>query len=208
MRTRLLVIRHGNTFGPDEAPRRVGCKTDIPLVESGIKQAKDLGDYIKREDLIPDYICASELQRAQQTAQIMLDNAGADLYLHTDKIFNEIDHGVDENKTEDEILERLGKKALEDWNEFGVVPNGWDVDPRELQQSWIDFANDTLRSRQGQLTCVVSSGGVIRFAPVLVGNELPDGVVPKVKTASMGLFEHDGHAWQCMFWNKRPNDII
>ena len=204
MTTRLLIIRHGNTFGPDDEPRRVGCRTDIPLVQSGIEQAKALGGFIRQKKLIPDYICASELQRAQETAQIMVRNAHVDIDIQTDKTFNEIDHGPDENKTEPEILERLGKKTMEDWNEFGVVPDGWIVDPREIQQSWIDFANETLSKRAGKLTCVVSSGGVIRFAPIILENGLPDDVAPKVKTASMGLFEHDGDAWRYVFWNKRP----
>lgn len=204
MTTRLLIIRHGNTFGPDEEPRRVGCRTDIPLVASGIEQVKALGNFIKKEKLIPDYICASELQRAQETAHVMIRTAGADLTVETDKTFNEIDHGPDENKTEPEIIERLGKKALEDWNEFGVVPDGWKVDPRAVQQSWIDFANETLEQREGKLTCVVSSGGVIRFAPILLDDGLPDGAGAKVKTASMGLFEHDGNEWHHVFWNKRP----
>ncbi len=204
MTTRLLIIRHGNTFGPDDEPRRVGCRTDIPLVQSGIDQACALGSYIDRENLIPDYIYASELQRAQETAQIMVRNANVDIDIQTDKTFNEIDHGPDENKTEPEILERLGKKTMEDWNEFGVVPDGWIVDPRALQQSWIDFANETREKREGKLTCVVSSGGVIRFAPIILENGLPDDVAPKVKTASMGLFEHDGNAWRYVFWNKRP----
>lgn len=203
--TKLLIIRHGNTFDPDETPTRVGCRTDIPLTQSGIEQARALGAYIKREKIIPDAIYASELQRAQQTAQIMMRDAGSDTIVETDKTFNEIDHGPDENKPEAEIIARIGRKALEDWDDYNVVPDGWIVDPRAIQQSWIDFANDTIEKRPDQITCVVSSGGIIRFAPVIVGGELPDDVSPKVKTASMSLFEHDGENWTCIFWNKRPD---
>jgi 2,3-bisphosphoglycerate-dependent phosphoglycerate mutase len=204
MTTRILIIRHGNTFNADEPARRVGRKTDIPLVQSGLDQANALGNYIQSHALIPDYICASELIRAQQTAQGMIESAGLGLTIHTDKTFNEIDHGVDENKTDADIIARIGKKALDDWADYGVVPDGWDVDPRAVQSNWIDFANDCLENRNGQVTCVVSSGGIIRFAPVLTGGDLPDGQTPKVKTASMGSFTHDGHAWICDFWNKRP----
>jgi len=116
--------------------------------------------------------------------------------------FNEIDHGPDENKTEAEILARIGKKSLEDWDDYNVVPDGWNVEPRAMQQSWIDFANDCVENRADKLTCVVSSGGVIRFAPVLTGGHLPDNQSPKVKTASMSLLEHDGEKWICSFWNK------
>jgi probable phosphoglycerate mutase len=202
--TRLLIIRHGNTFDVDETPRRVGARTDIPLVQSGVTQAQALGAYLTRENMVPDVVYASELQRAQQTAQIMLREAGSDQNIITDKNFNEIDHGPDENKTEEEIVNRLGKGVLDEWNNFGVVPDGWNVDPRSIQKSWLDFSNDCIENRAGQLTCVISSGGIIRFAPIILdGASLPEDQSPKVKTASMSLMNHDGKTWRCVFWNKR-----
>ena len=203
--TKLLIIRHGNTFGPDEVPRRVGCRTDIPLVQSGIEQSRALGCYLKRENLCPDYLFASELQRAQETAQIIAHDAECNIKIETDKHFNEIDHGPDENKTEEEILKRIGRKALDEWNEFGVVPKGWKVDPRQIQRSWVDFGDVCIQERSDKITCVVSSGGVIRFAPILLkDNALPEGTSAKVKTASMSMFTFDGENWNCEFWNRRP----
>jgi 2,3-bisphosphoglycerate-dependent phosphoglycerate mutase len=203
--TKLLIIRHGNTFHSDEAPRRVGLKTDIPLVESGIEQAKSLGLYLKKHHLMPDVIYASALQRAQETATIIMHASGADKSIQTDTRFNEIDHGVDENKTDVEIIGRIGKKSLEDWDDFNVVPDGWDVDPRAIQAAWIDIANECVLKRAGQITAVVSSGGIIRFAPIILSDAaLPDGQSPKVRTASMSLMEYDGTSWVCRFWNKRP----
>jgi probable phosphoglycerate mutase len=203
--TRLLIIRHGNTFTSDETPRRVGVRTDIPLVQSGIEQARAVGNYLKREGLLPTTVYASALQRAQETARLMMHEAGQDnLPIITDENFNEIDHGVDENKTEEEIIARLGKGILEEWNDYGVVPDGWKVNPRAIQKSWLNFANDCLENRQGQTTCVVSSGGIIRFAPIILdGAALPDGQTPKVSTASLSLMQHDGNSWRVMFWNKR-----
>lgn len=199
--TKLLIIRHGNTFNPDDTPTRVGCRTDIPLTQSGIEQARALGHFIKNENLLPDTIYASELQRAQETATIMAHEADLDVTVQTDKSFNEIDHGLDENQTEADIIARIGKKSLEDWDDYNVVPDGWDVDPRAIQQSWIEFADECLTNRNGKITCVVSSGGIIRFAPVLLASPIDN---PKVKTASMSLFEHAGEKWNCLFWNKRP----
>jgi probable phosphoglycerate mutase len=203
--TRLLVIRHGNTFHADETPRRVGCRTDIPLVESGIAQARALGTYLKNNDMIISHIMASALQRAQQTAAIMMREAGQDIIIHTDEKFNEIDHGSDENKTESEILERIGKHSLQQWDEFNIVPEGWTLNPREIQKSWISYANDCVKNRAGELSCVVSSGGIIRFAPILLdSNRLPNDQSPKVKTASLSLFEYRDDTWHCIYWNKRP----
>jgi 2,3-bisphosphoglycerate-dependent phosphoglycerate mutase len=200
--TKILIIRHGNTFNPDDTPTRVGCRTDIPLTQSGIEQARALGNFIKHENLLPDTIYASELQRAQETATIMAHDANLSVAIQTDKTFNEIDHGPDENKTEADIIARIGKKGLEDWDHYNVVPDGWNVDPRAIQQSWIDFADDCLKNRNGETTCVVSSGGIIRFSPILLGEPIDN---PKVKTASMSLFTHNGESWECAFWNKRPD---
>lgn len=203
--TKLLIIRHGNTFNADETPRRVGARTDIPLVQSGIEQARAVGAYIKKYDLSPDMIISSALMRAQETATIMAHAAGINKSIQTDIRFNEIEHGQDENKTEEEIIVRIGKQSLNDWDEFNVVPDGWNVDPRAIQSAWIDLANECLSKRAGRVTCIISSGGIIRFAPIILPDAtLPNNQSPKVKTASMSLMDHDGTSWVCRFWNKRP----
>lgn len=196
--TKLLIIRHGNTFNANDTPTRVGCRTDLPLTSSGHAQGEKLRHYMVDNHLMPDVTYASALKRAQETACYLSDN------VLTDTRFNEIDHGPDENKTEADIIERIGRKALEDWDDYNVVPDGWIVDPRAIQQSWIDVAEEAKDQNTGKITCVVSSGGIIRFAPILVGGVLPDEVSPKVKTASMSLFEYNGSSWMCRFWNKRP----
>jgi probable phosphoglycerate mutase len=204
-KTRLMIIRHGNTFNKGEEPRRVGLRTDLPLVESGINQAKNLGKYIQDNNLIPNYICCSELLRAKQTAKTMLEAINKDnITIHAESMFNEIDHGPDENRTEDEIILRIGKKALEDWNDFGVVPDGWTVNPRQIQQNWLEFAQDCVNHRQDKLSCVVSSGGIIKFAPiVLTEGVLPEDISSKVSTASLSLFEYKNSNWKLIFWNKK-----
>ena len=56
--TRLLIVRHGNTFAAGEVARRVG-KTDVPLVASGEEQAKELGQYLATRQLTPDIAFSS-----------------------------------------------------------------------------------------------------------------------------------------------------
>ncbi len=46
--TKLIIIRHGNTFNPDQTPLRVGAGTDIPLVTSGREQAKNIGLWLTK----------------------------------------------------------------------------------------------------------------------------------------------------------------
>ena len=41
--TRLIVVRHGNTFNSGDVILRVGSATDIPLTETGMKQGYAAG---------------------------------------------------------------------------------------------------------------------------------------------------------------------
>lgn len=205
MTTRLFIIRHGNTFESGETPRRVGVRTDIPLVGSGRAQAVKIGEYLKAHDMMPDTVFSSQLIRARQTAEILCQAAGADIDVYIDKSFNEIDHGVDENTTDDDVISRIGKDALDKWNKNGVVPDGWDVDIAGIQKSWVAMADDCLKNRAEKTTVVVSSGGIIKFAPVITNGIIP-AETSKVGTGSISCFDHDGTKWVCTFWNKRPDD--
>ena len=123
--TRLLIIRHGNTFDKGDSVRRVGVKTDIPLSSSGRVQAENLGRYLKDNNLLPDAVYTAHIIRAKETADILLKAAECTTSPTPTDIFNEIDHGVDEFKTDEDIIARIGKKALEDWNDFGLPPDGF-----------------------------------------------------------------------------------
>ena len=84
--TNLLIIRHGNTFNPEDTPTRVGCRTDIPLTKSGIEQARALGHFLKQEKLCPDALYASELMRARETATLLAHEANLKINITIIKI--------------------------------------------------------------------------------------------------------------------------
>ena len=65
MSTTILLIRHGETAW--NAGRRLQGHIDIALNEAGLAQAAALGQALADEALAA--IIASDLQRAQQTAQ-------------------------------------------------------------------------------------------------------------------------------------------
>ena len=69
---RLILLRHGNTFGPGEPSRCVGVNEDLPLVAEGIAQAKRAGVYLRSQLLVPDVVFCSELQRTRVFAELAL----------------------------------------------------------------------------------------------------------------------------------------
>ncbi|MCB1530871.1 MAG: histidine phosphatase family protein [Rhodospirillales bacterium] len=204
--TTLIIARHGNTFGPGDTPTRVGARTDLPLVESGRKQARAIGKFLKDNRMIPDVVYASELARAQETAKIAIRESGITNPVFTLDIFNEIDYGPDENKPEEDVIARIGKDALKDWNEKAIVPEGWKADPDRIIRHWIDFADQVKAHDDNETVLVVTSNGIARFAPHITGDF--EGFIQnhgiKISTGALCIFNFKDGNWIVREWNLRP----
>lgn len=209
MTTRLIVARHGNTFGPGDVVTRVG-RTDLPLVESGLEQGRMMGRYLKLRGMLPDVVYTSKLKRTIQTAEQMEAAAGISPPRETLEIFNEIDYGPDENKPEEDVVARLGAEALKAWDANGVVPPGWNVDPAAIVENWKAFGDEVLRKRKGQTALVVTSNGIARFAPHLTGDfeGFRERYAIKISTGALCVFEHGGSGWVCTAWNLKPREEL
>lgn len=204
--TRLLIIRHGNTFRPDETPTRVGGRTDLPLVESGIEQAKALGQHFKKKKYIPDVVFTSELVRTKETASYILGELQHSAPVTELSMLNEVDYGPDENKVEEEVIARIGTEAIELWDKEAVVPPGWEFDPKACLQSWQNMGQELVEKYKGQLVMVVTSNGVGRFAPHITNNydAFKKEHIIKLKTGAYGCLQHDGKGWHIKEWGIRP----
>jgi probable phosphoglycerate mutase len=204
--TRLVVARHGNTFGVGDIVRRVGARTDLPLAASGVEQARKLGRYLADNNLLPDRVYTSELQRARQTANYALAASGVAATIMPRAAFNEIDYGPDENQTDDHVIARIGRTGLRAWEEHGIVPPGWVVDPLKLQAMWRDFGADMARDLPDATILVVTSNGIARFAPYLTGN-YPAFIAkykPKMATGALSILDYKKNGWGVTGWNIRP----
>jgi len=204
--TTLIIVRHGNTFTSDDVPTRVGGRTDLPLVESGRRQAAAIGRYLQENKFIPDVVYASNLQRTQETAKIAIRESGVTNPVFTLDIFNEIDYGPDENKTEAEVVARIGAQAIKDWDDRAVVPDGWMVEPDVIIQNWVDFADQISAHDDNETVLVVTSNGIARFAPHITGDF--DGFRAahdiKLKTGALGILRKGDEGWSVEGWNLKP----
>ncbi len=204
--TILIVARHGNTFEPGEAPRRVGARTDLPLTAKGIEHGRNLGAYLKKINLLPDRIYTSNLLRTRQMATEILNVTGLQVTPQQSDIFNELDYGPDENKTEDHVIARLGEQAMADWEEKAILPPGWSPDTQTIIARWKDFADTLTDERPGGTTLIITSNGIARFALTLPGHFEETGrqFGLKLATGAFGILEHDGLNWEVQDWNVRP----
>lgn len=208
MTTRLLIARHGNTFAPGDVPRRVGT-TDLPLVASGLQQGLLLGAYLKQNHFIPDVIFSAKLNRTIQTAQQAQSAIGSNLAIETLSIFNEIDYGPDENQPEEQVISRIGKAAMNAWETQAQVPEGWNVNPADLIQNWMDFALFLRQKHAGKTCLVVTSNGIARFSPYLTGDFATFSAQHRIKmaTGAVSIFENKepSDLWNCLSWNAQPS---
>ena len=211
--TTLIIARHGNTFNPEDTPTRVGAHTDLPLVESGQEQARKIGAWLKQNNIYPEIVYSSELQRTKQTAQIAIETLGYKQPIFPLSIFNEIDYGPDENQPEDKVIARIGDQAIKDWDAHATVPNGWQFNPDECIENWKNFAKQIFNDNKqdtDDVIMVVTSNGIARFAPHLTGNfkEFADNHKIKLSTGALGVLKFaktsKGDQWIIKDWNVRP----
>jgi broad specificity phosphatase PhoE len=182
----IVIVRHGDTFAPGEAPRRIGARTDLPLVERGRAQARALAAEFAERDIAFDRVLASPLLRTRETAQTIAPGR-----IETAAWLREIDHGPDEGRVEEEVLARIGHAALDAWEREAVPPPGWIVDADERLAAWRTF----LAGAAGTVL-LVTSNGAARFALLALG------LAPaKIRTGAYGVVE-DG---RLTCWDRRPD---
>ena len=148
---RLYLIRHGET-----ALNVKGCyygRTDAVLSEKGISQARYLKEILKEVSF--DYIVASPLVRAYNTAQIVMEEREQEIF--GDRRLMEQDFGIFEGMTYKEI-QNTYPKELDAWNEeFSTyrIPKG-----ESLAE---DFLRDSPSGREskGEKMLIVAHKGTL-----------------------------------------------
>ena len=225
--TRLIVVRHGNTFNSGDVICRVGSATDIPLTETGMCQAGAVGKLLLEQGIAVDMIFHAPLLRTSQSA-VGIAASFPEAVLNEAAFLTELDYGQDDGKPEDEVVLRLGivedpqsitksttlddlravgKAALKKWDSEAVLPRGWDFlagRAEQLAEDWQNFAQKIVEEYPGKTIVAVTSNGIARFSKAI----LPAGAVPegslKLATGAFGIYESTDGVWSSTQWNVRP----
>lgn len=197
MTSRLIIVRHGNTFDKGDVVTRVGGRTDLPLSVSGLAQAEALARHFASHVFATAR--SGPLKRTRETAAAILAAQANPPELLTDLFLREIDYGPDENRPEEDVIARIGKPALEAWERDFIPPPGWRVDPAAIIGNWQEtFAE--LRDQPGD-HLIVTSNGIARFALSAAG---ATGLEGKLATAAWGVIALEGEEARVTEWNVRP----
>ena len=117
---KLVLLRHGQSQWNLEN-RFTGWK-NVPLTEQGIKEAKNAGYLIKKNNIIFDKIFSSVLKRANQTAELAIKEADMNQFISKneliytrDQSLNERDYGDLVGLNKAETAEKFGKEQVHIW---------------------------------------------------------------------------------------------
>ena len=147
---RILLIRHGRQNSPL-------CNVNVPLSEEGRKQARLLGERLKRESI--DAVWSSNLIRAVETADIINEHLNVPREIRED--LKEISFGDMEGLSDEQIADRFddflrGRAKMEHDMAYPGGENAEDVVTRVLP------IMDEIAGRDYDTVAVVTHGGVIR----------------------------------------------
>jgi len=201
--TRIVLIRHGNTFRKGDTLLRVGKQTDLDLVES--EKGKKAGQYINEKFSRFSRVYSGPLKRHTQTAKLICEEIGLDnSYITIDERLNELDYGVHDGRPESEVVAIVGKESLLKWDEEAIPPKEWSVDVESITNNLKSFLEQIEKKHQGKDTIVVTSNGILRFLPFAMDIGIPK-VDLKVPTGGFVVIEKEQSMdWKIVEWGLKP----
>jgi probable phosphoglycerate mutase len=155
--TRILAIRHGETAW--NVDTRIQGHLDIPLNDTGLQQARWLGQALAKRDAV-EAIYSSDLSRAHVTALAIGEAVGLGVRTHTG--LRERCFGDFQGRTFAEIEAELPDHALHwrkrtpDW-----VPPGGGESLLELRERILRTVDELAGRHVGEQIVLVAHGGVM-----------------------------------------------
>ena len=153
---RLLLVRHGLTDW--NVNKRFQGQTNVPLNETGIRQAQALGDRIAGETI--DHIYASDLDRARHTARFISQHHHCSLKF--DPALRELNFGDWEGLTYQQIQDR-DPQRLKAWN-LDLYENGPPAGEslRALTARISSFLDMLFKEHSDETVLLVTHGGCLQ----------------------------------------------
>lgn len=164
MKTKLLLIRHGETNW-NKLGKFQGS-IDIELTDKGKKQAKLLNERLKGKF---DYIYTSPLKRAKETADILARSSNKKLNIVQG--MKEINFGSWEGLTIKEISEKYTDE-FNNWktdkSEGKIV--GGELSLKNASLRGTSCVLDIVKKHKGQTIAIVAHGGIIKASLIGIFN--------------------------------------
>ncbi|MGO8953906.1 MAG: histidine phosphatase family protein [Rhodomicrobium sp.] len=209
----LILARHGNTFEKGEKAVWVGARTDLPLTAKGREQAATLAAALQPvKPRIKRVICGP-LQRTREHAGIAAGALGVEMPIEADGRLREIDYGLWEAKSTEEIHGFGGEVELKAWNERGEWPRapGWTPPAETIAANVAQLAGECAATLgENDAALLVTSNGILKFFLKLVPGAFEDMAARgalKVATGHACALRHSERGWEVVFWDREPAQL-
>ncbi|WP_104419514.1 histidine phosphatase family protein [Neolewinella xylanilytica] len=183
--TRIGFVRHGITDWNLE--NRIQGQTDIPLNDTGRKQAHALANRLKGEEW--DVLYASDLIRARETAEIVAAAMGVSV--RTDPRLREMNCGAVEGTTQEERIARWG----ENWKSLPL-----NIESKEsIVDRGLSFTSYLLANYQDSSVLVFSHGALLRLT---LKQLIPQvDTRERLRNSAITTLVHFAGSWDCELYN-------
>lgn len=210
---KVILSRHGNTFSASDPVVWVGATQDLPLVDSGILQAKCLAQVLQKADIHTKAVYCGPLKRTRDYAAIVLEQLHSSVKPIVDSRLNEIDYGNWAGLSNTQIQEVGEADDLSAWENLSVWPKiaAWSGSPAHMAKEVKEFSNDLEKQYPEDTILVISSNGRLRYFLKLIPGLFEQQVQNKefkVATGNICLLTHENRKWQMKFWNKKPEYLL
>lgn len=181
---RLYLLRHGQTEWNIEG--KIQGKTDIPLNETGLRQARCLAEGMREREISAVY--SSPLLRAAQTAEILAEEKGLSVSVLPE--LREVDFGLWEGRSWTEVDAEF-HEDFRRWEENPAeyMPTGGES--RESCRERCRAAMEQILAGAVTDAAIVAHGGILaHVADYLLRNQKEKEEII-VKNASISIIEYD-----------------
>lgn len=185
------LVRHGETDW--NLNGKIQGHTDIPLNESGLKQANRLAERLYKEDRIWDCIITSDLQRAYITGKIIADKLNIPI-IGTDERLRELFLGDVEGTTKEERDLRWG-------TDFDYIVNSAVVGGESNEQLYKrgnELLNELKAKYPDKNILIVTHGG---FIARMLGHLFTDIEDKRIGNVSYNILEDASGSWKLCLHN-------
>lgn len=117
---KLVLVRHGQSVWNLE--NRFTGWTDVELSNNGIKEAKEAGKLLKKNEFTFDVAYTSVLKRANETLNIILKELGEEnIPIHYSWKLNERHYGALQGLNKDDTRKKYGDEQVKIWRRSAFV---------------------------------------------------------------------------------------
>ena len=171
----LFLIRHGQSIYNLEN-RFTGWK-DVELTDLGIAQATEAGEILSK--ITFDLCFTSNLKRAQNTLNLILEKMNQNIKIIKDEALNERDYGnlIGQNKLE--AAEKFGSEQVQIWRRsFDVPPPGGESLKMTAERT-LPYYNDVIKPQinSGKNIIISAHGNSIRAIVMEIFNLTPEQIL-------------------------------